>query len=287
MHIKIFGVLSDYHHPQIKQAIGQAIQDLPQQIRDSLNTHTFNIGQKLADIAPDMLNKTFADAKGLSFDQYAIGFYRHHKKTITMMQEIKTDSTCNQGIYEPVSYNPYRTAMHEIGHAFARTSPNNMATDINLLFAYIADINDIKRLPDKEREARLEEIQYYITTAIHKDADHTQNSEAIDEVFAEAFSNIIGGLGNTYDSMDTNLRHRESFPRCYAHIEQVIKSLAPDTVLYPNHNRLYPAIDGTKALSRLRQPFLTHSNPNYAAKSPKTAISTLLAPKTAFKFSAT
>jgi hypothetical protein len=235
MQIEVKGKLSAVNQPYILDAVKKGIDDLPPLIRLSLSDNTVRIANRLVDIDPAEATR-LARGWGDKTGDYTSGYY--WQKTICMAQERRVN---DEGEYAKSSKDLYKVFFHETGHAFddphSKGAPSASPAMID---AYDKDIRNLLGKAVLDQEKLIGAYSYFFSKKEFEKGAQKSESNARDEVFAEAFGNILGGFGHTDQDRDYARRHKELFANCYRIVEQAILTVDPDAKLYPNHRRYYP-----------------------------------------------
>lgn len=242
MDISVVGKLSSSHQPYLLAAAQQAVADLPAPIRKILNATVIVLARRLIDINPSLTDEMARGWRGKTFD-FSEAYHDMYRGLIGLAQEHRDSS---HGRYVCVRRNQYHALLHEIGHAFDIAMKSRVSSSAAMRQAYELDIAALDSLDTAERDAVIEDLDYFLTTSRFGGSQPSEEA-ARKEVFAEAFADIIGGLQNC-DAVFDAPRRQSRFAHCYAVIEEFILKIAPDAKLYPAHDRSYP--------SRLESSFL-------------------------------
>ena len=236
MQIVVKSKLSAVNQPYILDAIEQGINDLSPPIRNYLADNEIMIGKRLSDIEPKAPSLLARGWGGRTLD-YTTGYYSSRK--IAMAQERRINDA---GDYERTEKNLYKVFFHEAGHAFdgpnVKGSPSASRAMVD---AYERDIQNLLKKPKAEQAELIDQYSYFLSGKKFRYGAQDSESAARDEVFAEAFGNILGGMGHTSSERQYGHGHKSLFANCYRIVEKAILSVDPDARLYPAHRRYYPS----------------------------------------------
>ena len=235
MKIVVKSTLSTVNQPYILDAVQRGVNDLSPPIRNYLAKNEILIGNRLIDIEPKAPSLLARGWGGKTLD-YTTGYYSLRK--IAMAQERRVNDA---GDYEGTEKNLYKVFFHEAGHAFdgpkAKGSPSASQAMVD---AYDRDVRNLLKKPKAEQAELIGRFSYYFSTKEFSGAAQDTENAARDEVFAEAFGNILGGMGHTAFDRSYAHGHKSLFADSYKVVEKAILSVDPHVQLYPTHRRYYP-----------------------------------------------
>ena len=264
MRVVTIGQLDTNLQPHIHDAVNDALSDMLEPLKQLLSNVTVKLAKKMIDILPD-------GGFNIAEEGILTGFalYDSSDKTICLSQtyEVKRSVTMSHGnplenihewLFEPneqaegkkytyyeshaVPDFLYHAFLHEAGHAVYDGHIDSETID-ELTAAYNRDLDALNQKDIEERHRILEENCSYFSALRFNQGRTLTEFKAVEEVFAEAFSNIVGGTNKFIKPHLPEKRpsedHKKLFENCYAVVEQAILRIAPDVVLYPTHVRSY------------------------------------------------
>lgn len=234
MQVFIRGQLSRIYQPYVYQAVLQGLEDMPLGIiRLLINSGvTTYIAKRMTDIDPSAAYEKARGWEGKA-EECASAMYCWNTKRIMMSQEVRVNQV---PAYEPAPGNKYIAYLHEVGHAV--DDAGNYSRSDKMLMAYESDINKLIAMDTNQQKKLIQSHRYYFSKL--NGGTQTLSMYAREEVFAEAFAHILGGMFN--GDAEPAFEHKRVFAHCYTEVEAVIRAIAPDAVLYPKHLRSYDRI---------------------------------------------
>lgn len=242
MKIKIIGTLSTKSHPHLTKTVQEAIENIPRPVRSLLQKTEILLAKRLIDIDPAYASKNYA-AYGLSME-YSWASYRRTSRSVRIAQECKDKES---GLYIKARGNPAHMLFHELGHALdyalAGSLTEGFSKSANAEAAYEKDLDALSQRARNEQHHIHETLNYYLPKNWSYLGKAVTEEKARREVFAQAFSNILGGMQTSSDPYADSM-HKDVFRNFYIWVEKTMRSIDPDVVLHPrtgtNHNNSSP-----------------------------------------------
>lgn len=244
---EIIGVLSTTSHPQIALSVEAAMRVIPPEIRTLLKGYRTRIARRIVDID---LAEAATKITGYSgkVAAYASGRHCLSAREIWLAQEQMDDE---HGCYRPAWSNRFQVYLHEIGHAFDRSSEDGVLRSASALCreAYAKDMLALGAMDIEAKSGLIEQNGYFLSACMFERGAQPDEHEARKEAFAEAFSTVLGGFGCHYDG-ESAREHARLFVNFYRAVEAEMCAISPAARFYPEAQNVYPACAEPKALVR-------------------------------------